>query len=654
MVGGALLFVLATAVPVQDTSLYARAESLLVEGELGEARRQLERAVRRDREDTRALTLLGRVHLEWPVIGRWKAWDYLERAAKADTTDPEARYWQAQVGLRLAMEDGQWMIRRALLDVWRIDPEYKDTWAIAEQIYWNDDHRRSAAQSLSRSPGNARTDLLRAWFLVQAGEYPDAATVLDSLIAAGRDDASVWALKAQCALERGDTTGGLADYERALERAASDTLDLLWQQARGIASPEEDSVYVTLPPGERAAFLRSFWSQREPDLTTAGNERIVEHFSRLAHARDYYPLLHPQATFHRSELNRALYSGMSGGIIQSLGYAFGVTVVPMPGRSRIEDDVTRAGLGVDIRDLPEPDSVTRYRTYGFDGRGLVYLRYGEPDRRLRTVGPVPVDAEQWYYETPNGIAAITFASVVGDMLLYPTNRTELHNSALVLETDDTSIPATLDVYAWVATFRGAIDGYHLVYVGATPDSGAAALWDSQWTELARVTGSAPFVFHVGAQRYSIGVDVKEGDQLGRLRAQADVPYLWLDRLTVSSLLVASLADTAYSREEIARAMPGTRRLSVAEPLAFYSEIYELTADSSGLARYEIEYAFEQDGEQVLAIRFQRQAPAASIVTERVVLAPGRIPRGDYRIRMRVRDLVTPRDARSTHIDVELR
>jgi len=654
MVGGALLLVLATAAPVQDTSLYARAESLLVEGELGEARRQLERAVRRNREDARALTLLGRVHLEWPVIGRWKAWDYLERAAKADTTDPEARYWQAQVGLRLAMEDGQWMIRRALLNVWRIDPEYKDTWAIAKQIYWNDDHRRSAAQSLSRSPGNARTDLLRAWFLVQAGEYPDAATVLDSLIAAGRDDASVWALKAQSALERGDTTGGLADYERALERAASDTLDLLWQQARGIASPEEDSVYVTLPPGERAAFLRSFWSQREPDLTTAGNERIVEHFSRLAHARDYYPLLHPQATFHRSELNRALYSGMSGGIIQSLDYAFGVTVVPMPGRSRIEDDVTRAGLGVDIRDLPEPDSVTRYRTYGFDGRGLVYLRYGEPDRRLRTVGPVPVDAEQWYYETPNGIAAITFASVVGDMLLYPTNRTELHNSALVLETDDTSIPATLDVYAWVATFRGAIDGYHLVYVGATPDSGAAALWDSQWTELARVTGSAPFVFHVGAQRYSIGVDVKEGDQLGRLRAQADVPYLWLDRLTVSSLLVASLADTAYSREEIARAMPGTRRLSVAEPLAFYSEIYELTADSSGLARYEIEYAFEQDGEQVLAIRFQRQAPAASIVTERVVLAPGRIPRGDYRIRMRVRDLVRPRDARSTHIDVELR
>lgn len=654
MIGGALLLALAAAAPVQDTSLYARAESLLVEGELGEARRQLERAVRRKRDDARALTLLGRVHLEWPVIGRWKAWDYLERAAKADTTDPEARYWQAQVGLRLAMEDGQWMIRRALLDVWRTDAEYRDTWEIAEQIYWNDDHRRSAAQVLAHYAGNPHSDLRRASFLVQANEYPAAAAILDSLIAAGRDDAAVWALRAQCALERGDTTGGLADYERALDRAESDTLNLLWRQARGIASPEEDSVYATLPPGERAAFLRSFWSRREPDLNTAGNERIVEHFTRLAHVRDHYPLLHPQATFHRSELNRALYSDMSGSIIRSLGYAFGITVVPMPGRSRLEDDLARTGLGVDIRDLPEPDSVTRYRNHGFDGRGLVYLRYGEPDRRLRTVGPVPVDAEQWYYETPGGIAAITFASVVGDMLLYPTSRTELHNSAIVLETDDTSIPAPLDVYAWVAAFRGAIDGYHLVYVGATPDSGAAALWDSQWTELARVTGSAPFVFHVGAQRYNIGVDVKEGDQLGRLRAQADVPNLWFDRLTVSSLLVASLSDTAYSREEIARAMPGTRRLSVGGPLAFYSEIYELTPDSSGLARYEIEYAFEQDDEQVLAIRYQRQAPAASIVIERVVLAPGRIPHGDYRIRMRVRDLVRPREARSTHIDIELR
>jgi tetratricopeptide (TPR) repeat protein len=579
MVGGALLLALAATAPLQDTSLYARAESLLVEGELGEARRELERAVRRDREDARALTLLGRVHLEWPVIGRWKAWDYLERAAKADTSYVEARYWQVQVGLHLAMEDGQWMIRRALLDVWRMDAEYRDTWEIADQIYWNNDHRRQAAEALAHDAGNPHSDLRRAWFLTQANEYPRAAALIDSLVAAGRDDAAVWALKAQCALERGDTTGGLSDYELALQRAESDTLGLLWRQVSGIASPEEDSLYAMLSPAERETFLRSFWSRREPDLNTAENERIVEHFARLAHARDYYPLLHPQATFHRSEINRTLYAGMSGAIIYSLGDAFGLTIVPMPGRSRLEDDIARVGLGVDIRDLPEPDSLTRYRNYGFDGRGLVYLRYGEPDRRLITVGPVPVDAEQWYYETPNGIVAITFASVVGDMLVYPTNRTELHNSALVLETEDTSLPAELDVDAWVATFRGAIDGYHLVYVGATPDSGAVALWDTQWTEIARVVGSAPFVFHVGAQRYNIGVDVKQGDQLGRLRAEADVHYLWFDRLSVSSLLVASLSDTAYSREDIARAMPGTRRLSVGEPLAFYSEIYELTADS---------------------------------------------------------------------------
>jgi tetratricopeptide (TPR) repeat protein len=500
MVGGALLLALAATAPLQDTSLYARAESLLVEGELGEARRELERAVRRDREDARALTLLGRVHLEWPVIGRWKAWDYLERAAKADTSYVEARYWQVQVGLHLAMEDGQWMIRRALLDVWRMDAEYRDTWEIADQIYWNNDHRRQAAEALAHDAGNPHSDLRRAWFLTQANEYPRAAALIDSLVAAGRDDAAVWALKAQCALERGDTTGGLSDYELALQRAESDTLGLLWRQVSGIASPEEDSLYAMLSPAERETFLRSFWSRREPDLNTAENERIVEHFARLAHARDYYPLLHPQATFHRSEINRTLYAGMSGAIIYSLGDAFGLTIVPMPGRSRLEDDIARVGLGVDIRDLPEPDSLTRYRNYGFDGRGLVYLRYGEPDRRLITVGPVPVDAEQWYYETPNGIVAITFASVVGDMLVYPTNRTELHNSALVLETEDTSLPAELDVDAWVATFRGAIDGYHLVYVGATPDSGAVALWDTQWTEIARVVGSAPFVFHVGAGR----------------------------------------------------------------------------------------------------------------------------------------------------------
>ncbi|UCF39700.1 MAG: tetratricopeptide repeat protein, partial [Gemmatimonadota bacterium] len=195
---------------VQDTTIYARAESLLVAGELADARRILERKVRRDREDVRALTLLGRVHLAWPVIGRWKAWDYLESARKAEPGDPEPPYWQVQVGLHLAMEDGQWMIKRGLFDVWRADPHYKDTWDIADQVYWSNEDRREAAAILASHSDDPFAALQGARLLVDAGEYERAAAVLDSLVAAGHESGTLWALRAQCALESGDVNGGTA------------------------------------------------------------------------------------------------------------------------------------------------------------------------------------------------------------------------------------------------------------------------------------------------------------------------------------------------------------------------------------------------------------------------------------------------------------
>jgi GWxTD domain-containing protein len=44
-------------------------------------------------------------------------------------------------------------------------------------------------------------------------------------------------------------------------------------------------MYAGTAAERREAFFRTFWARREPDLNTAVNERIAEHFVRLAHAR---------------------------------------------------------------------------------------------------------------------------------------------------------------------------------------------------------------------------------------------------------------------------------------------------------------------------------------------------------------------------------
>ncbi len=658
MIGGTLLVLaLSGSLPLQDTvGPYARAESLLVEGELRAARQILERAVRGNRDDALAITLLGRVHLAWPVVGRFKAWDLFQRAAALDSANPEPRYLQAKVGEFLGGDDGERLIRDALYHVWRLDPDYRDTWEMWDQLYHGRRHLRRAVSILSRHGNDPATGLLRSRLLVEAGAYDSAEAILAEQVAAGRDDAAVWAVQAQAALERGDTVAGLERYEQALTQAATDSLGILWQQVRVIASPQEESMYAGTAAERREAFFRTFWARREPDLNTAVNERIAEHFVRLAHARSWYQLRHPQSVFHRSVLRRALFGGGMAGAVLAASRSFGFVGQPLPGHSRLEDQVQAAGLGVDLRDVPEPDSLTRYRRYRMDGRGLMYVRFGKPDRLWRTVGPTPAEVELWTYKLEDGWASITFARIDGgDMVVYPTSRAELHNSVLMLERDETSVEAELDVHGWVATFRGAVRSYQLVYVGAAPEAGTAAVWDVEWTELARVPGSSPFVFHVPAGAYHLGVDVRRDERLGRLRTDFAVTGLWRDRLTVSSVLVGVLADTGFTREEVARAMPGTRRLPSGDPLALYTEIYDLPADSGGVARYEVEYAFvPQRGGDEVRITFQRQVEATSIIRERVIFEPGEVPRGRYRIVVTVRAGVANRETDSTHVDVELR
>jgi hypothetical protein len=645
--------------------LYARAESLLVAGDLTEARALLQPALERDRGDVRALVLLGRVQLaeagqsDWT----WAAWDLFEEAWELSPDDPEIAYLQAQAGLAAGGKDGEWAIRDGLYRIWNLDPSYRDTWQLWRYTYHGKDELEQAVTILARHPGNPTADLRRAQLLIELGKYVEADRLLAARVEAGDLGAAVWALMAQSALEAGDTATGLAHYAAAVGAAATDSLGIMWRQVETIASPEEDSAWAAASPDEWETFYSKFWAQREPYLITEGNDRVAEHFARLKRARRNYRLLHPQAAFHRSPGRRNMVANISPTVfamVQSLGVP---GILPQMS-ARLEADLQATGVGTDVRSLPEPDSISRYRRYGFDGRGLIYLRFGEPLRRYVMDGG---QVEAWYYEVAGDPMVAVFArataatasgagtSLGGDMVVFPTTRPQVRHSVELLKRDTTSIEASLDVYAWVATFRGPATGDHIVYVGATPDSGAAALWNLDWVELDRVAGASPFVFRTRPGALRLGVDVQAGEQLGRLRAEVRITNLWRDRLTVSSILIGAVTDTGFGRDEVAAAMPGTRRFPAGAPLALYSEIYDLPADAAGLAQYEVEYAFVPvGGGETVRIAFDRQALSNPTIPERIVLAPGDVPRGSYQITMTIRDRVAGREEHSTLADVELR
>ncbi len=635
----------------------AQAERLLAAGELKSARSLLEQELRNDPYDPTTLTLLGRVHLDWPVIGRWEALRLFRRAAEAAPRDPEPWYWKIRVGKFLGSADGESLMRSGIVGVLERDPRHRDVWDYWAGIYRTPGFLESVADLLGDYPNDRGIVLRRAQLLTEGGIYERADSLLRVLGEAGWDDAGIWALSAQSLLEQGDTTEGLVRYREALARADRDSLAILWHQIAPIAWPNEDSLYQALPLEERPEFFRAFWARREPDLTTEPNERIVEHFSRLRHARLYYRLRHPQSRFHYSAERRTVLSSQAPRVLQAILEDSDLLVSGIvPGRSRFEDEIQRAGLGVDVRDLPEPDSVTRYRRYGFDGRGLIYLRFGEPDRRLISNR---FGVEAWDYAVGGTDARVVFARASadggGDMILYPTSGAELHNSAIMLETDASSIRATRDLHAWAAFFRGAVSGEQLMYVGVDADSSATAVWDERWVEMQRLRGPGPHVLVLVRGPYTLGVDAIDDAGRGRVRAEIDVPHLWSGRLSLSSLLIGTAADTAFERDDVARAMPGNRRFSRLEPLALYAEIYGLSADRGDMSRFQVQYAFlPEAGGDMVSLSFNRTVRAGPVIPERVIVQPGRIPPGRYRLRLTVWDEVRRRIAQSTVVPFELR
>lgn len=631
---------------------------LLDAGELRDARVLLENRLKREPRDVGALTLLGRVYLAWPVVGRWEALRLFRLAAEIAPDDPGPWYWKIRVGTYLGSADGESLMRSGLLGVLVRDPRYRDVWAYWDGVYRNPDFLLSAADILAAHVDDPGIAVQRARLLVEAGAYAEA----DAAIAAlppetQHNDGGVWALKAQGALERGDTINGLAWYEEAVRRSAQDSLQILWHQVAPIAWPDEDSTYATLGAPERSRFFRAFWARREPDLNTDPNERIVEHFSRLRTARARFRLLHPQSRFHYSLERRTILGSQSGRVLQAIQQDFDFFVSGIvPGRSRFEDVIQGAGIGVDVRDLPEPDSITRYRRYGFDGRGLIYLRFGAPDRQLVSS---EYGVEAWDYDVNGTRARVVFARASadggGDMVVFPTSQVELHNSAIMLERDASSLAANRDLHAWVAFFRGGLPGEQTVYVGVSADTSAAAVWDETWIEAQRTRGRGPHIFTLTRGAYVLGVDAADGAARGRVRAEIEVPHLWRGGLTLSSLLMGPARDTtAYTRDDVARAMPGTRRFPAGEPLALYAEVYGLSVDRDGMSRFQVQYAFEPaDGGRLVSLSYDRATPASEIVLERVVVQPGRIPPGRYRLRLTVWDQVRRRVTRSTIVPFEL-
>jgi hypothetical protein len=537
-----------------------------------------------------------------------------------------------------------------VLRLFFLDPDYRDSWSIFQSLYASDDVRRRADRALANHPATRVTLAHRAELALGMGLWDRSDSLAGAALAAGPPDGGLWMARAAAAFAAGRDSAGYERYDSALAHADADSSEALWEDLRSIATPSEVTAYAGTASGDRRSFFERFWSQRDPDLLTPVNERIAEHYRRVAEARRIYPVLHPLSVFIRSPWGRALarasHRDARQTAIDSIQAAPNLDAVT--GLDPSLGDPT-AGVAARLNPDPSESIEAAVAATGFTAQGLIWLRHGPPAARV---------GDFWLYQTPDGPVWLLF-SHFSPLFVDPTDgpdmivlgpRSPIHQSRLQerlewLERHDrTAVSAPLEARGWVAFFKSALRDHTILYTKAEPDTAAAAaLWSSRGTKVDWARGPGLIRLTAPPGAYQLGVDVDSAGLLGRARLGVHLPAYSDTALALSSLALAP-GDSIAGREAVLRGMPGDLEYPADRSLVAYCEIYGLAPDDQGRVRYTVRYRFAPvkslpgkllGHARPVTIELTRERRDGGVLPEQIVIAPGRLPPGRYRVTVEV-------------------
>jgi tetratricopeptide (TPR) repeat protein len=375
-------------------SLIRRADSLLTLDEAAQAAELAEQAVDLTPGSRHAHVTLGRA---WYALGKWSdACDEFEDLIERDTADVLAHYFLARSRRELGTTKS-WLLRMSdwstardhFLWVFRRDSSYRDgLYQYALLLSYDEKHVEAIAAGHAQvrlRPDLAepkvglyglyrrfilrRPDEAAAWLETQqtsisriflaeawrrAGKVSEAETLLNDMLAGSPTMlvTPVYLSLARISAMKGRPDSSALSFFRAVNGISSNlAADLVFDDLKYLVTDEEYDQYRRLTmPDERILFFKAFWDRRNPEAVGSGNSRIGEHYLRLVRAEKDYE-----------------YTGFRNSFSNPDRY----------------------------HELKFPRSYALNRE--FNDQGLLYIRHGQPDNIIRSVGMEDA-SETWVYE----------------------------------------------------------------------------------------------------------------------------------------------------------------------------------------------------------------------------------------------------------------
>ena len=532
------------------------------------AEREIRRAIRLDGRDARSHVVYGLLKLKQGFFHNAEA--EFKRALELDPDCAEAHY---NLGI---IYEGEMLRYRDMID----GPiRFQNFAAEAEE-------KSITSFTRARDLDPANRDVLFRLGLVyyEGGDLDGMAELCEEILRASPNDKDAHLFLGLAAYGQGRGEKAYNEFETAKTLMEDDEL-AVFESIAPLLSPNEEREYAAASLGRRGDLVDRFWIEQDPLYLTDYNERILEHYGRVAYAN---------LRFGSPEKGIEGWRTDQGKVYIRYG--------PPLGRVR-----TRPWIAVGGKD-PVHTSVEVWRYRDFDLAFEDMFLNGQ--YRFR-----------WGTE-PETDGLHQYTTLVKEIPQY---------------FDYTYPGKTFDFPCLLATFRGgegrttvdvcyALPAQYLDYTVERGQSRVSAevgtfFFDGEWKSILRdisdeelttrridpmqehyVTAQRTHQIAPGVYHFALEVRDKETNNTGLLRDTVSIEAYDSHHLQLSDILFASHIDTATEelgfRKGNLEIVPNPREIySRHEPVYIYYEIYNLRQDRVGRTHYEIEYTVGPEPEE---------------------------------------------------------
>ncbi|MES2124841.1 MAG: hypothetical protein V4503_09175 [Gemmatimonadota bacterium] len=263
--------------------------------------------------------------------GEWyqeALWRHLASALRQDATLPESR----ALALRILIAEGDRQLRSS--------------------------EQAALSQLLTAPHREPDLWLITGRDLRNRAQYPEALRAFDSSLAGGGDASRLALERARTLRALGDSTAAVTAYWSGLAHPSAVGRRMYRTDLAWIVTTDSLADFDAAPDDSLLPFLHRFWAQRDMQSAKEPDGRLSEHLRRWTVAFANFRVIDP---WRRTMFTRVEYG--------------------FEGFSPCVGNATSLYLGLAKLPPSDPDDIRKDEPV-LDHRGLLYLRHGEPVRRL--------------------------------------------------------------------------------------------------------------------------------------------------------------------------------------------------------------------------------------------------------------------------------